>query len=225
MSGCDSDRLEALVNDEAPSRRDPCGDPGARRRVRALRGGARLAARRAAPLRGADASRPFARSDLRIPGAPASFWAPAEPPPFADVLARVRRERRSRWERWAPGLGLAAAAAFALVAMSALGARAPAPVAAVAEPMADFTCYDDPRSLAVEATAYATDRAVASAEDHYGACLMATPAVILGGACERPSSTVMGAAIFTDESDVTCRPLRPLDDEVFASRICGGSLQ
>ena len=69
-----------------------------------------------------------------------------------------------------------------------------------------------PRSLVAEASAYATDHAIASAEDLYGACLVATPGADL--ACARPVA-----------SDVTCGPLRPPDDEVFESRIRGGSLQ
>ena len=143
----------------------------------------------------------------------------AAPPPFADVLAAARRDRASRWGRLfhrgsAPRprariawLGLAAAAATA--AYFATG-RSPGAPGIVAEPRSALACYDDPSSLVAEAAAYATDRAVASAEDRYAACLVATPV----GACALPR-----------DKDVTCSASRPLEDEVFEERARGGSLQ
>jgi hypothetical protein len=88
--------------------------------------------------------------------------------------------------------------------------HAPEAPLVVAEPRSAFACYDDPGSLVAEAAAYATDRAVARAEDRYAACLVATPV----GACALPRDT-----------DVTCSASWPLDDEVFEERARGGSLQ
>jgi len=141
------------------------------------------------------------------------------PPPFAAVLAAARRDRASRWHRLFSGgsalrrppraawLGLAAAAAIAAYFTAG---RAPDAPLIVAEPRSAFACYDDPSSLTAEAAAYATDRAVASAEDRYAACLVATPV----GVCALPRDT-----------DVTCGASWPLDDEVFEERARGGSLQ
>jgi hypothetical protein len=111
------------------------------------------------------------------------------PPPFERVLGRVRRERasatagergsslartgaRTALRRAAPWLATAAAAAVALGVAWQRGTDAPA---VTEEPRSIVACYDDAPSLVVEATAYATDRAIASAEDHYAACLVATP--------------------------------------------------
>jgi hypothetical protein len=108
--------------------------------------------------------------------------APA-PPPFGAVLAAARRDRaRAARRRLAPwvALGLAAAIAGLYLVPRATRDMAEAP-AVLAEPPS-FACYDDPGSLVVEAAAYATDRAIASAEDHYAACLVGTPASA-AGAC------------------------------------------
>ena len=144
-------------------------------------------------------------------------------PPFAAVLAQVRLERRertqARWlaflprSAWHAVFGLAAAAA-AVGTLFVATREAPSP-AVVAEPPASFACYDEPQSLVVEAMAYATDRAVATAEDHYAACLVATPrSAPAGGMCAPRADT-----------DVTCGSGGPLDGEVFESKIRGGSLQ
>jgi hypothetical protein len=122
--------------------------------------------------------------------------------------------------RRAPWLGLAAAAAALAVAVATRDPVAPAVPAVVAEPLPTLACYDDPRSLVAEATAYATDRAIARAEDRYAACLVATPragvahlAATSGPTCALPV-----------ETDVTCGSFGPPDEEVFESRIRGGSL-
>jgi hypothetical protein len=224
MSGCDADRLEALLIDGVIDGEDGDGTGETRAHVAACASCAEELAwlRAERQLFTARAAHEGADLPAFMPSSPSSPSGPALPP-FTAILAEVRRERRSRWVARAPWLGLAAAAALALFFTAT---RAPAPVA-VAEPAADFTCYDDPRSLAVEATAYATDRAVASAEDQYGACLMATPAVTIGSARERSVNlgAASGSCVFPVEADVTCRSLWPLDDEIFASGICGGSLQ
>lgn len=44
----------------------------------------------------------------------------------------------------------------------------------VAEPPMDLSCFEGQR-LAVEMEAFVTDRAIASVEDQYGACMVATP--------------------------------------------------
>jgi anti-sigma factor RsiW len=192
MSGCDSELLEALI-DDALGARDAA-------RVRAHVAGCARCAREVSHLR-AERSLFAARAT-----------AMEAPPPFTDVLAAIQRERRGRWVARAPWLILPAAAALALVVSGALASREPERAAAVAEPPPTFACTDDAASLAVEATAYATDRAVASAEDRYGACLMATPRSAPACASQAPS-------------DVTCSAGRPLPDEVFESRTRGGSLQ
>jgi Putative zinc-finger len=134
-----------------------------------------------------------------------------EPPPFAAVLAAAQRGRAAGWRvppRALFGLAAAAAALALLVTRSEPDAPEATP-----EPPPSFACYDDPRSLVVEAAAYATDRAVATAEDRYAACLVATP-ITTSGACALPRDT-----------DVTCGAPRPLEDEVFEERTRGGSLQ
>jgi hypothetical protein len=140
------------------------------------------------------------------------------PPPFAPVLAQVRRDlpgRRAPSTVLKRSLGFLAVAAA--VAIGVGFARARTPPTIEAEPPPSFACWDDPRSLAVEATAYETDRAVASAEDRYAACLFATPRAAPAGACAAP--------VANDVAEVTCNAARPLDDEIFESRIRGGSLQ
>ncbi len=124
----------------------------------------------------------WARAEQRLFADRAAF-APA-PPPFGAVLAAARRDRaRARTRRVAPWAALGLAAAFAGVCLMPRATPAEAP-AAVAEPPS-FACYDDPGSLVVEAAAYATNRAIASAEDHYAACLVATPSghAGAGGVC------------------------------------------
>jgi anti-sigma factor RsiW len=119
------------------------------------------------------------------------------PPPFAEVMERLRRgspagRRPARSPRLWAGLAAAAAIAFAL----SRGAR-PVPVddggspAIVAEP---------PRPEA--------EAAAARAEDDYGACLMGTPAT-------GPEKS--------DECAVTCGDAEPLPDEVLESRPREGS--
>jgi len=153
----------------------------------------------------------------------------ASVPPFEAVLARVRSESptapptaRGRVlsllsrRRVSAVLAFAAAAA-ALVAITT--APDEAPVAIVAEPPASLACFDDPASLSIEASAYATDRAIASAEDHFAACLVASPC-----AAPRASHGCSEPAREPASDDVTCSAPRPLDDEIFASRIRGDSL-
>jgi hypothetical protein len=203
MIGCDVDELEALVAGTLSA--GPAGE---------VRAHVAACARCAEEIRWLREERRLFRARPEVPAEAV--------PPFAAVLAEVRGEvpgdrlvplgNQSRWRRppsprarvaW---LGLAAAAAFALV-IRAIPDAAPE---ALPEPPPSFACYDDPRSLVAEATAYATDRAIASAEDLYGACLVATPGAAL-------------AAASPADSDVTCGPLGPPDDEVFESRIRGGS--
>jgi hypothetical protein len=210
MIGCDVDRLEALVAGTLSA------GPAAETRAHV-----------AACVRCADEIR-WLREERRVfqDRLQARPEVPAEAvPPFAAVLAEVREKARRPGHRdlaadrvgalrdrlFPRGLRtgvpwLAAAASLALV-IHAIPGAAPE---ALPEPPPSFACYDDPRSLVAEATAYATDRAIASAEDRYGACLVATPGAEL--AVTRPV-----------DSDVTCSPLGPLDDEVFESRIRGGS--
>ena len=194
-----------------------CGRAGGREALEAFvaggLGGAEAAAARAhvaACPRCAEEVR-WLRAEGRLFAARAASPA-GDPPPFTAVLAAARRERA--WWRlptkapWFAGL----AAAAAVVALLVTRRDPDAPVA-TPEPPPTFACYDDPRSLVVEAAAYATDRAVASAESRYAACLVATPDT-MGGACAIPRDV-----------DVTCGAPRPLDDEVFEERTRGGSLQ
>jgi hypothetical protein len=193
MSGCDRERLEAFVAgslDAAPA--------------------AEVRAHLASCARCAEEAG-WLRAERRLFSARAAISVAV--PPFSSLLTRVRRERKERLRtavaRRAPWLGLAAAAAVLAVAVTTRGPVAPE---VVAEPPPSLACYDDPRSLDAEATAYATDRAIATAEDRFAACLVATPRA--SPACALPV-----------ETNVTCGPLGPPDDEVFESRIRGGSLQ
>lgn len=194
MSGCDRDRLEAFVAGTLD--------------------GAHTAETRAHLAACASCAREVAwfYAERRLFEARAASPA-AAPPPFAAVLAHVRTERRGRLRetltRRAPWVGFAVAAAIAGVVVTRGNTE---PATAIAEPLPSFACYDDVRSLAVEAEAYATDRAVASAEDHYAACLVATPRSV--PVCALPIDTT-----------VTCGSLRPQDDEVFEERARGGSFQ
>jgi len=192
MSDCDVDRLEALVDGTLEA------GPAAEARAHLA-----SCARCAEEIRWLREERRL--FDARLPGMPAGAV-----PPFAAVLAEVRGRARPAQALRArvPWMGLAAAAALALV----FAASPHAAPEATPEPPPSFACYDDPRSLVAEATAYATDRAIAGAEDLYGACLVATPGAVLASASPA-------------DSDVTCGPLGPPDDEVFESRIRGGSLQ
>jgi hypothetical protein len=153
------------------------------------------------------------RAERRLFTARAALRAPS-PPPFAAVLTEVRRER-SMLRRRAAWVSLAAAAA--LIVGIAAAFRAPSAPEATAEPPPSFACSDDPRALALEAAAYATDRAIASAEDHYAACLVATPRSVSAGA-----AAACGISV---ETDVTCGPFGPLQDAVLESRTRGGSLE
>jgi hypothetical protein len=217
MIDCDVERLEALIEGALPAE-----------------DAAETRAHLAACARCEEELR-WLRDERRLLRARAETATPAVPP-FAAVLAEVRREagphapaaaRPRRLRDHAPWLGLAAAAALALVVTS----RSDPPPRALAEPLPSFICYDDPQSLVAEATAYATDRAVASAEDLYGACLVATPCAAL--ACGRtmsagltgPLPATRPAAMMRTvvESDVTYCPLGPPDEEVFESRTRGVS--
>jgi hypothetical protein len=145
------------------------------------------------------------------------------PPPFEEVLARVRRDRRRepvvalqrRARRAAWPLLIAAAAGIAI----ATGSKEEPPTAIAAEPPS-FACFDDPRSLTAEAAAYATDRAIATAEDRFASCLVATP-----GSCEAPVATEI---LFAPASrGVTRASGAPLPSEVVersARAAQGGSL-
>ena len=158
------------------------------------------------------------RDDLEaLFAARAAAPAPA-PPPFAAVLARVHdraRQERSIARRRAGWLSLAAAAAV-IVGIGA-ARRAPSAPEATAEPPPSFACSDDPRAIAQEAAAYATDRAVAGAEDEYAACLVATPRFA-------PASAAAACGVLV-ETDVTCGAPGPLPDEVLDPRTRGGSLE
>ena len=139
--------------------------------------------------------------ERRLFAARAAVLARAAPPPFAAVLAEVRGERTARariaraLRRPSPWLALAAAAAIAGIVFARRdGATA---VEVLPEPRSNVACYDDAPSLVVEAAAYASDRAIASAEDRYSACLLATPV----GACAAAAAPI--------ERDVTCGGFGP----------------
>jgi hypothetical protein len=153
--------------------------------------------------------------ERRLFAARAALLARTAPPPFAAVLAEVRGEREARTKsarairRPLSFIAFAAAAAIAGIVFTRRdGATA---VEVLPDPRSSVLCYDDAASLAVEAAAYATDRAIASAEDRYSACLLATPA----GAC----------AAAPIARDVTCDGLGPQSDAAFDEEARGGSLQ
>jgi hypothetical protein len=165
------------------------------------------------------AARAAWQTSQALRGAPLAS-AGMTPPAFTSVLALVRRElpenRRTPSRALRSSLGFLAFAA--VVAIGVGFTREKAPTTIEAEPPPSFACWDAPASLAVEATAYETDRAVASAEDRYAACLFATPRAA-------PAGALCAAPVANDGTDVTCKAARPQEDEIFESRIRGGSLQ
>ncbi len=217
MTSCDVERLEALIEGALPAE-----------------DAAETRAHLAACARCAE-ELCWLREERRVFAARTETATPPVPA-FSAVLAEARREAGAhapaergarRFRDHAPWLGLAAAAALALFFTS----RSEPPPRVEAEPLPTFLCYDDPQSLVAEASAYATDRAVASAEDLYGACLVATPCGNL--ACGRTASARLSGPVAATrpaslmrtvvDSDVTYCPLGPPDEEVFESRIRGVS--
>jgi hypothetical protein len=138
--------------------------------------------------------------------------ARAQLPSFEGVLARMDAADRpallsSRRRVWF-AMGAVAAALLGVVGwMSASDAPAPRvaklDISAEEDETPELSCYEGEPS-SVEEAAYTTDRAVASAEEVYRACLMATPRELscaaLGGARRAASC---------EESDVTCSSGRP----------------
>ena len=130
----------------------------------------------------------------------------AAPPPFAAVMARARggdvREDRARAARRARvGVILAAAAALLGFFVTHPGARSrEVATEIVAEPAMELSCFEG-QPIAVELEAFVTDRAIASVEDQYGACMLATPLA-------RSARGDAACAAPVDHA-VTCDPLGP----------------
>jgi anti-sigma factor RsiW len=134
--------------------------------------------------------------------------APA-PPPFAAVMARARREgdegTRPARRAWV-GAALAAAAALVVFVTGAVprGPHGEAAPEIAADPPMELSCFEG-QPVAVEREAFVTDRAIATVEDQYDACLLATPLA-------RPSRGPRACAPPVDRA-VTCDPLGPLPGE------------
>ncbi|MFT3771359.1 MAG: zf-HC2 domain-containing protein [Minicystis sp.] len=137
----------------------------------------------------------------------------AAPPPFAAVMARARDggEAATRGAHRARiASAIAAAAALVGIYVGGRGPDAPrddgnAP-AIVAEPHGE-TC-EDPS---------VTARAVACAEDEFGACLMATPMT-------RPAASAPAEPTNAHEEEscsVTCEGVEPHGEEAFESKARG----
>ena len=133
--------------------------------------------------------------------------APA-PPPFAAVMARARRGEglslRERAARPARVGSMLAAAAVLLGVLVTRPERRGEPAEIVAEPPMELSCFEG-QPIAVEMEAFVTDRAIASVEDQYDACMVATPLL-------RPLRGHAACAAPVDHA-VTCDPLGPLEGE------------
>lgn len=144
-------------------------DPPEKSSLRAHLAGCAACAREAAAL--AAEQRLFAgRADHLAPELAGAL------PSFDALLARARAEsvpdRRSRRAAWA-SFGLAAAAAI-LGLLYALRSPEPSPAASAAEDIGpDLACFDGEPAL--EDEPHLLDNAIASVEDEYSACLVATP--------------------------------------------------
>jgi hypothetical protein len=139
-----------------------------------------------------------------------SALAAPPPPPFAAVMARARRggdegARAARRARWGGALAAAAAMLGFLATRPGRVDGGGVDAEIVAEPPMELSCFEG-QPLAVEREAFVTDGAIASVEDQYGACMLATPLA-------RPARG-QGACAPPVDHAVTCDPLGPLEGEV-----------
>ena len=138
-----------------------------------------------------------------------SAWQPSggvPVPAFDRLLERTRAERpKAHASRSIPSflrvpmyrraaIGMTTVAMGVMGAFAIIAARDGQAPPIVAEPIPTFACFDDPSSLTTEASAYASDRAIASAEERFSSCLMASP----------------GMSTTSNGGDVTCGASGPL---------------